>query len=71
MSLRIAELLIHSPDIPAPAREALRAASAATAEQREAQLTSAANILFRETDLDCADARELVGLRVDGACSCG
>ncbi len=58
----MAPLLLHSDDVPAAVREALRDAYRAPAEQRRAHLETAAQALFREAHLDCADARELVGL---------
>jgi hypothetical protein len=58
----VALLLIHGTLVPEPAREALRAAYEAPAEDRRALLESAARVLHRETDLDCRDVRELVGL---------
>jgi hypothetical protein len=63
MSFSLALLLIHSAhDIPSDARLALRAALDAPAEQRQEHLTRAAKILYATTGVDCADARELVGL---------
>jgi len=37
-------------------------------EERTPHLESAARILHRELDLDCVDARELVGLSAEGSC---
>jgi len=62
-------LLIHSPAVPPNAREALRAASAAPVEQRRAALESAARVVFLETDLECREVRDMVGLESAGACS--
>lgn len=62
MSLSLVSLLIHEQDVPAAARAALREASIAPARQRHALLEAAARALYREADLDCADARQLVGL---------
>ncbi len=62
MSLSLLPLLIHSDDVPASARDALRAASAMPAHQRRPHLEAAARALHHEFALDCADARELVGL---------
>ncbi len=62
MGFTMAPLLIHSDHVPASARSELRAALEATEEERYEHLSSAARILYRETGLDCADARELVGL---------
>ncbi len=68
MAFSFAPLLVHSEAVPLSAREALRAAaSAARPEEREGRLEEAARVLFRETDLECSDVRELVGLP-DGAC---
>ena len=68
MSFSVAPLLMHREDVPATVRQALRAASEAPAEQRTPHLESAARILHRELDLDCGDARELVGLFAEGSC---
>ena len=62
MGFTLAPLLIHHEAVPQEARDALRAATLAPPEYRTEKLESAARILYRETDLDCADARELVGL---------
>jgi len=65
MSLSLLPLLIHHEAVPAIARTALRATcGAASADERRAHLETAARALCREAhlDLDCADARELVGL---------
>ncbi len=62
MSISMVSLLMHSPDVPAHVREALRAAHRSAPEQRAARLASAARLLVRELPLDCADVRELVGL---------
>jgi hypothetical protein len=64
-----ATLLIHSSHVPAQARHALRAALAVPVDQRTPHLESAARILHRELALDCADARELVGLWGAGSCA--
>ncbi len=68
MAFSFAPLLVHSEAVPVAVREALRAAGVADPEQREGKLQEAARALYRETDLECSDARELVGLP-DGACS--
>ncbi|MEO8904315.1 MAG: hypothetical protein ABI488_18275 [Polyangiaceae bacterium] len=68
MAFSLAPLLIHSQSIPVSAREALRSASTAPAEQRRSALASAARILHSETSLDCRDALEIVGLQ--GGCGC-
>jgi hypothetical protein len=60
--LHIAELLIHSHDVPPAARMALTSALAAPVETRRASLIEAARILHEDSGLDCADACELVGL---------
>jgi len=64
MTLSLLPLLVHETDVPAVARAALRCASVAPAERRRAYLELAAMALAREADLDCDDARELVGLDV-------
>jgi hypothetical protein len=68
MTFSIAPLLIHSDGVPVGARDALRAAYEAPVEHRGAMLESAARILYDETDLECSDIRELVGLSGDGNC---
>jgi hypothetical protein len=60
--LAMASLLIHDDRVPSSARDILKAASSASPEYRGALLRSAARILHDEVDLDCIDARELVGL---------
>ena len=55
-------ILIHSADVPATARHALLAASSAPVAEQRSHLEAAARALFHEAHLDCADARELVGL---------
>jgi hypothetical protein len=62
MSFSIAPLLIHSDDVPAETRAALRAALSAPADARSPLLETAARALHRAVPLDCADVRELVGL---------
>lgn len=69
MSFSMANLLIHSPDVPMNVREALRAAADADPAERTSQLTNAAHLLYQEVDLPCADVRELVGLPAD-ECGC-
>jgi plasmid stability protein len=68
MAFSLAPLLMHSESVSAKAREALRAASAAPAEQRNSALASAARVLYSETALDCDDALEIVGLQSDCGC---
>ena len=62
MSLSLVPLLLHESDVPVAARAALRAAADAPAGERRRHLETAAQALYREARLDCADARELVGL---------
>jgi hypothetical protein len=69
MSLSLAPLLLESTDVPLTARRALREAQRSPKERREPLLEAAARSLYREVGLDCADARELVGLS-EGTC-CG
>ena len=68
MTLSLAHLLIHDDAVPKEARQALEAASFGPVERRVAELESAARILYRELDLDCRDARDLVGLPPGGDC---
>ncbi len=66
VSMSIAPLLVHNTDVPAGARTAIRDALAAPADGRQRLLETAARILHHEAALDCADARELVGLPSGG-----
>lgn len=68
MSFSMASLLVHNEDVPREAREALKAASTASPEHREALLHSAARLLHRGTGLECVDVRELIGLPASGGC---
>jgi len=68
MSFSMASLLSYSAHVPPEARAALLAARAASPEDRDELLESAALILHRATELPCADVRELVDLsRLDCA----
>jgi hypothetical protein len=67
MPFSIAPLLVHSEAVPREARKALEQASTGPQSQRTAALELAARLIHRETDLDCEDARELVGLE-PGSC---
>ena len=62
MSFSLLPLLIHEEDVPAAARAALRKARVAPEDERPALLQLAASALYREAQLDCEDARTLVGL---------
>jgi hypothetical protein len=62
MGFSLLPLLLHEDDVPASVRDALREATAAPAGQRRTHLETAARALYRDAQLDCADARELVGL---------
>jgi hypothetical protein len=66
MSFSITPLLLHSDAVPLRARAALRAAFASPPAERSPHLESAARILYQESNLDCGDARELVGLPSTG-----
>lgn len=66
--LSFAPLLLHGDLVPPGARAALRSAYAAPEANRADLLHSAARVLARETDLDCGDVRELVGLSADFSC---
>jgi hypothetical protein len=57
-----------SDSVPAVARRALRAAYDGPAQERRPHLETAARILHRELQLDCSDARELVGLPAGETC---
>ena len=67
MAFSLAPLLVHHEGVPAAAREALRSATLAPPESRTDALEHAARVLYEETDLECRDVRELVGL-ADGIC---
>ncbi len=67
MAFSLVSLLLHHESVPPLAREALHAASIAPPESRDEMLEAAARILYRETDIECRDVRELVGL-VAGVC---
>ena len=62
MSFSLARLLEVEEDVPVSARAALHAAASAPTGEREVHLEAAARALYRDAHLDCADARELVGL---------
>jgi len=68
MSLSMAPLLMHSPDVPESVRAELHAAHGATREHRDEHLARAARLLHHFVPLDCADALELVGLPAGGGC---
>jgi hypothetical protein len=68
MSISMAPLLMHSEQVPATVREAIRRAYEAPPEHRGARFESAARILYQETDLECGDILELVGLPPEGNC---
>lgn len=53
---------MYSPDVPSRVREALFEARDAAPEHRVVRLERAARLLREAVDLECADARELVGL---------
>jgi hypothetical protein len=67
MSFSMASLLVHSPSVPAEARQALAASRHESPTRRKALLESAARILYRELGVECADACELVDL---APCTC-
>ena len=62
MSFSLVPLLLHDDDVPETVRAALRDADHAPAGERQAHLEAAALALFRDAHLECAEARELVGL---------
>lgn len=68
MGLTLTPLLIHSPAVPPRARDALQLAIQSADGTRHAHLESAARAIFLETDLDCREAREIVGLDSCGSC---
>lgn len=62
MSFSLAALLIVEDDVPARVRAELRAAMFASSVERRRHLEAAARALRDEAHLECAEARELVGL---------
>lgn len=68
MPLTLAPLLIHSHAVPPSARNDLLAAIRSADGVRKAHLESAARSIYLETDLDCREAREIVGLDSCGNC---
>jgi hypothetical protein len=62
MSFSFAPLLLAEVDVPARARTEILAATTGPAAERRSHLEAAARALYVEANLDCADARELVGL---------
>jgi hypothetical protein len=68
MAFSLAPLLIHDPAVPVRAREALRAGTSGPIEHRYKELELAARVIYRETELDCSEARDLVGLSDSGCC---
>jgi hypothetical protein len=65
----MAPLLIHSEQVPAAARDAIRAAYAAPPQRRTAGLEAAARVLHQTTGLECSDVLELVGLPPSEDCA--
>jgi len=63
MGITMASLLAYSEQVPAAAREAIKAAYDGPAASRRVRLEWAARILQRETGVGCPDARELVDLQ--------
>ena len=68
MKFTMVPLLMHSEAVPPVARDALRTAFLAPPERRDAELLSAVRVLYRETELDCGEAKELVGLSTCATC---
>jgi hypothetical protein len=68
MAFSVAPLLLFSEGVPGAARAALVAASRLPPERRAGELESAARALYAETDLDCCEVRELVGLPPGPSC---
>ncbi len=66
--LSFAPLLLHGDLVPEGTRDALRSAYAVAEDARDDLLRDAARVLARETDLECSDVRELVGLEADFSC---
>lgn len=68
MSFSMTPLLMHSPDLSISVREALAAAYNADPEDRAEHLQLAAQLLRHETQLECSDVKELIGMP-DGSCA--
>lgn len=68
MTFSIARLLLHSSAVPVEARDALKTALESGPEERDAVLEEAVALLYNGTDIECSDARELVGLSPCGSC---
>ena len=66
MEFSLAALLIHSDSVPTEARDAIRVAHDKPLEDRAEALESAARLLYRDTDLDCDETRDLLGLTRGG-----
>jgi hypothetical protein len=62
MSLSFLPLLVVEDDVPPRARSAIRRAKTAPVELRRFYLLEAADALYRDAHLSCAEARELLGL---------
>lgn len=62
MSFSLLNLLLHEEDLPTSALDALRRATSAPTADRPRHLHAAAQALYQDAQLDCDDARELVGL---------
>ncbi len=69
MAFSITRLLLHSNAVPQEARDALKSAFESEPEHQQAWLERALARLYEATDLDCSDARELVGLAPSGNCA--
>lgn len=69
MAFSIARLLLHSNAVPEEARDALKSAFESAPEHQDAWLERALGLLYDATDLDCRDARELVGLVPSESCA--
>ena len=66
MALSMARLLIDGDSVSLQARAALQLALSATSD-REKHLAAAARAIWSETDLQCGEVRDLVGLDDRGA----
>jgi ferric-dicitrate binding protein FerR (iron transport regulator) len=62
MAFSITRLLLHSSAVPPEARDALKSAMETEPEHRAVWLERALRLLHAGTDIDCDDARELVGI---------
>ena len=69
MGVSMIPILLYSDAVPANARAALKAVADAPPSERTSLRVEAAHVLYRETELECDEVRDLVGLPADGTCT--